>query len=120
MIDKKFKNEVSLVWDKDNEEKNYKKNSSAKSIYDNKSRIIEYEYRGCSICSCIRNEYVIKIKYDNKNNPIELIQTLPFMINVRKNEVFTYKYNIVYKNSDIEKLTVARNGEEIQRITLLN
>jgi hypothetical protein len=117
IVNHNYRNVTRTIWNKDNEEKNFKKSSFIAYTYDDNSRIIKCVKGGQS--SHHNMNYEIKIDYDKLNRPITIIQTIPMLVNVRKNEIFTVQFNIIYKASEIYQFTYAVNGDVRQRFTTL-
>jgi len=70
-INKKYRNETIVVWSDTTVIKDYNKNWTYTYKFDSLSRVIEYKYSGCFICSQL--PYNFQILYDNKNRPNRII-----------------------------------------------
>lgn len=73
-IDTNYKNETVVIWRNEDVEKDYKTNWTNTYIYDSDSRVIDYSYSGCFICSNFSFKY--KVSYDKNNRVIELKNTI--------------------------------------------
>ena len=103
-IDTKYKNESIVVWRNENKEKEYKTNWTNTFIYDSDSRIIEYSYSGCLICS--NRPYKYKVSYDDKNRVIELENM------ISEKHKFEFNYN---QNGEICELKVYTADNELKK-----
>ncbi len=69
-IDTNYKDTTIEIWRDPLKEKDFKKNWTYTTIYDNLSRAIKYIYSGCLICS--QFPFNVKIYYDEINRPIRM------------------------------------------------
>jgi hypothetical protein len=70
LIDKSYKNQTVTVWRDKTAKKDYKTNWTHTLTYDNKSRVTDYSFSGCLICSTI--PYTIKLFYNDRNEVVKM------------------------------------------------
>ena len=76
-INPKYKNETVVVWNDTAGEKDYNSNWTNSYTYDSHSRIIQFSYSGCMICSQL--PYKWSVYYDSQDRPIKLVNENEFI-----------------------------------------
>lgn len=69
-VNHRFKNQTHIEWSDSSRTRNYQKNWTHSFRYDERSRVTEYSYSSCAICS--QFAYTVKIYYDVEDRPIKL------------------------------------------------
>ncbi|MFT5617459.1 MAG: hypothetical protein ACI85I_000681 [Arenicella sp.] len=69
-VDPKYKNETIVVWRDENIKKNFERNWSYTYKYDSQSRLVEYSYSACLICSNMAYHYIVT--YNEEGNVTRL------------------------------------------------
>ena len=70
LIDKSFKNETVTVWRDTTAKKDYQTNWTHTFKYDDKSRVTDYSFSGCFVCSNL--PYTIKLFYNDRNEVVKM------------------------------------------------
>ncbi|AUC75659.1 hypothetical protein [Olleya sp. Bg11-27] len=113
-IDSKYKNQTITTWRNEDEKadeflENFKNNNWTHTYkYDYESKIVEYSYSGCMICSNMPYNY--KVTYDENKRVIKLKNT------TSEKQKFEFKYN---SNGDIIELKLYSSKNKLKKqITL--
>jgi len=109
-VDFKYKNETITVWRDENEIKDNFKSSNWSHTYkyDLKSRIIEFSYSGCLVCSNLA--YNFRVTYDENGRVIELKNI------ISKKQKFKIRYNSC---GDIKELISFTSENKLKKRILL-
>jgi hypothetical protein len=114
LIDDQFKSETIEIWNDPSKAKEFNSNWTHTYIYDSLSRVTEYSYSGCLICSTF--PYRTRITYNDQNRPINL-QVTPLF---GKKELAITEYVLSYDaKGNLIQLKIFENGvlhEEIEKI----
>ncbi|MCX6236125.1 MAG: hypothetical protein NTY07_00980 [Bacteroidia bacterium] len=119
-IDKRYKDETLVVWLDSTKEKKFYSNWTITYKYDSLSRVIEYGYSGCFICSQLAYKYIIS--YDNKNRPIRMTDrpTLIKTDNESKSKTFSREFVFLYDDKEniiqIQEYVFGKLTEQIEKI----
>ena len=70
LMDKSFKNQSVTIWRDTTTKKDYKSNWTHTLKYDDRSRVTDYSFSGCLICSNL--PYTIKLFYNDKDEVIKM------------------------------------------------
>ena len=70
LIDTSYKSEIVIIWRDTTEKRDYKSNWTHTFKYDEKSRVTDYAFSGCFICSNL--PYTIKLFYNNLDEVIKM------------------------------------------------
>ncbi|PPK92521.1 hypothetical protein LY01_02922 [Nonlabens xylanidelens] len=109
-IDSKYKDQTITIWRNENEKtddflENFKNNNWTHTYkYDLESKIVEYSYSGCMICSNMPYNY--KVTYDENRRVIKLQNT------ISEKQKFEFKYN---SNGDIIELKLYSSENKLKK-----
>ena len=109
-IDSKYNNETVVVWRNENDKKDFKSNWTNTYVYDSQSRVKEYSYSGCLICSNMAYNY--KVAYDQNNRVTKLENR------ISEKQIIEFDYDM--RGEIIELRVCSHNNELIKKITLEN
>jgi YD repeat-containing protein len=109
MVNLNHANDTVVVWNDSTKVNDYKANWSYTIVYDSHSRVIEYCYSGCLICSQLPYNYQF---FYNKQGQVTSITN-----NLHEKEKIDFQYDT---NGNIVKIKVYRGASLIKKIELLN
>ncbi|MCK8521063.1 hypothetical protein M0D21_05770 [Aquimarina sp. D1M17] len=101
-IDSNYQNQTLVIWRNENKKKDFNNNWTNTYKYDSKSRITEYSYSGCIICSNM--PYNFKVTYDKNDRIIELRNM------ISEKQKFEIQYNA---SGEIKELKIFSSSNEL-------
>jgi len=108
-IDKQYKNQKVSIWHDPTKKKDYRHNWENTYTYDSLSRVTNFTYSGCLICSNFPYNYTVTYNY---NGQVEKISNSTNM-----KETFKFYYN---SNGDIVRFEKFSSDKLETRIALVN
>jgi hypothetical protein len=111
-----YRDTTIVIWNNPDGEKDYKNNWTSSYTYDKSSKVIEYEYSGCFICSQL--PYSLSIQYDKLNRPLRFESKTNLMDTKRKipDEEFEFKYDIKGNVVQVIHRRFGKKDEQIDKL----
>jgi hypothetical protein len=69
-VNNEYSDTIVVRWNNDESDKDFYSNWTYTYVFDTLSRVVEYKYSGCFVCSQL--PYTVQISYDNQNRPVIL------------------------------------------------